>query len=57
VTKVTATKDTSAPCSIGASLGGTCGTITIGGTQYYDGAAYQNGGATYLATSPLEYQP
>ena len=35
----------------------TCGTVTIGGTQYYDGAAYQNGGATYLATSPLVYQP
>ena len=35
----------------------TCGTITIGNTVYYDGSAFQNGGETYLATSPLVYQP
>ena len=34
---------------------GTCGTVTIGGTEYYDGSAYENEGATYLATSPLVY--
>lgn len=34
---------------------GTCGTITIGGTLYWDGSAYQNGGDTYLPTSPLVY--
>ena len=58
VTMVTATKGSSAPNSIGkgtADYGGTqtCGTITIGGTIYWDGSAYQNGGDTYLATSPL----
>ncbi len=30
-----------------------CGTITIGGTVYWDGSSYQNGGGTYLKTSPL----
>jgi hypothetical protein len=34
-----------------------CGTITIGGTVYWDGSSYQNGGDTYLKTSPLEYKP
>ena len=58
VTMVTATKGSNAPNSIGngkAEYGGTqtCGTITIGGTIYWDGSAYQNGGDTYLATSPL----
>ncbi len=31
------------------------GTVTIGGTVYYDGSAYQNGGNTYLAQRPLVY--
>ena len=31
------------------------GTVTIGGMVYYDGSAYQNGGDTYLAQSPLVY--
>ena len=61
VTKVTATMgddaDGSADGSIGAGYSGTCGTVTIGGTVYYDGMAYQNGGDTYLTTSPLVYQP
>ena len=34
---------------------GSCGTITIGGTVYYNGDSFQNGGDTYLATSPLVY--
>ena len=34
---------------------GTCDTITIGGTVYYDGSNYQNGGNNYLAQSPLVY--
>lgn len=61
VTSVTATKGTGAPNSIGAggsgegSSSGTCGTVTIGGTVYWDGSAYQNGGDSYLATSPLVY--
>ena len=36
-----------------ADMGGTqtCGTITIGGTIYWDGSAYQNGGDTYLVNN------
>ena len=37
----------------GVSTG--CATVTIGGTVYYDGENYQNGGDTYLSTSPLIY--
>ena len=33
------------------------GTVTIGGTVYYNGSAYQNGGDTYLAQRPLVYPP
>ena len=45
VTKVTATKGSDAPNSIGAGYYGTCGTVTIGG----------NVGA--ITTSPYTYQP
>lgn len=45
VTKVTATKGSGAPNSIGAGYYGTCGTVTIGG----------NVGA--ITTSPYTYQP
>jgi uncharacterized protein (TIGR02145 family) len=55
VTSVTATKGSSAPNSIGAGYGSFCGTVTIGGTEYYDGTNYENGGAAYLAQSPLVY--
>ena len=56
MTQVTATKGgEDAPNSIGAGDGGSCGTVTIGGTEYWNGSAYQNGGATYLTTSPLVY--
>ena len=36
-----------------ADMGGTqtCGTITIGGTIYWDGSDYQNGGDTYLVNN------
>lgn len=45
-----------APNSIGKGSGnGTCGSVTIGGTVYWDGSAYQNGGDTYLTNSPLIY--
>ena len=57
VTSVTATKGNNANYSIGAGPGGTCGTITIGGTKYWENNAAVGDGATYLATSPLEYQP
>ena len=68
VTIVTATKGMDATNSIGISDGdySSCGTVTIGceldsegkpksgtGTVYYDDDGYQNGGATYLAQSPL----
>jgi len=57
VTQVTATKGSGAPNSIGKGDGSgtSCGTVTIGGTIYWDGSAYQNGGDTYLPTSPLVY--
>ena len=56
VTSVTAKKGNSAPVSIGAGANySTCGTVTIGGTVYYDDSDFQNGGNTYLATSPLVY--
>jgi len=57
VTQVTATKGSGAPNSIGKGdgSGASCGTVTIGGTIYWDGSAYQNGGDTYLPTSPLVY--
>ena len=58
VTKLTATKGGNAPHSIGKGYGdATCGTITIGGTKYWENNAAVGDGATYLATSPLEYQP
>ena len=57
VTKVTATKGDGADNSIGAGKYCNCGTVTIGGNVYYDGSDYQNDGATYLATSPLIYDP
>ena len=56
VTRVTATKGNNiSPNSIGAGAYGTCGTVTIGGTEYWDGSAYKNGGDTYLPTSPLVF--
>ena len=59
VTKVTATKGENAAQSIGKGRGGkaTCGTVTIGGTKYWENNAAVNGGDTYLATSPLIYDP
>lgn len=54
VTSVTATKATGTPNSIGAGYNSTgCGPVTILGTVYWDGSAYQNGGDTFLPTSPL----
>ncbi len=56
VTRVTATKGNyKSPNSIGAGAFGTCGKVTIGGTEYWDGLAYKNGGDTYLPTSPLVF--
>ena len=59
VTKVTATAGENAPHSIGKGSGGkaSCGTVTIGGTKYWENNAAVNGGDTYLAQSPLIYDP
>ena len=61
VTKVTAEKGPAADLhSIGKgwSWNGTCGTVTIGGKPYWENnAAVDEEANTYLATSPLVYQP
>ena len=57
VSSVTASKSDDAACSIGHGYKGSCGKVTIGGTVYYDGAHYLNGSYSYLATSPLVYEP
>ncbi len=57
VTSVTASKGEGAPHSIGAGDGGTCGTVTIGGTVYWDGSSYQNGGGSVITQSPYTYTP
>ncbi len=61
VTKFKASKGSGATNSVGLSRPGvdnmTCGAVTIGGTEYWDGAAYQNEGATVLGQSPYTYQP
>ena len=58
VTQVKATKGTEAQHSIGLGKEKcSCGTVTIGGTVYWDGSEYKNGGADYLTTSPLVYTP
>ena len=61
VTKVTATKGSGAPNSIGPGQNGSCNSVTIGDTQYWGWVStsmedgYQNGGDTYLTQSPLVY--
>ena len=62
VTMVTATKGSGAPNSIGngqADFVGTqtCGTITIGGTIYWDGTDYVGTGSTYLTQNSITYTP
>ena len=56
VTQVTATKGgESAPNSIGAGVGGSCGTVTIGGVVYYENNAYVGTGSTYLTQDQIVY--
>ena len=56
VTLVEATKGYDSPCCVGiGNYSSYCGTVTIGGTVYWDGYDYQNGGNTYLTSSPLVY--
>ena len=55
VTRVTASKSDYAPHSIGAGNGGTCGTVTIGGTVYWQDNAALNDGDTYLGQATIVY--
>jgi len=55
VTSVTATMGSGSTNCIGAGRYGTCGTVTIGGTVYYQNNAYVGTGSTYLTQSPLIY--
>ena len=57
MTKVTATKGGDSPNSIGIGSGrsGSCGTVTIDGTIYWDGSEYKNGGDTYLKQDQIVY--
>ena len=68
MTKVTATKGTYANNSICAGENSKCGKVTIGctldgggnpvgGTVYWDGEDYLNGGYTYLKQDTITYQP
>lgn len=53
---VTANAGENAPYSIGLGKTlGTCGTITIGGTVYYNGTNFENSGDTYLAQKPFKW--
>jgi hypothetical protein len=58
VNSVTATKGKAASYSIGKgdSTYSICGTITIGGTVYYDGTNFLNDGDIYL-TNNIDYRP
>ena len=56
-THIKSTKGDGAPYSIGKGvITSTCGTITIGGTVYYNGSNFENGGESYLADSPFFWQ-
>ena len=55
VTSVTATKGQYSSNSIGAGLNGSCGTVTIGGTVYWQNNAYVGDGATYLMQGQIVY--
>ena len=58
VTSVTATKGSGALHSIGKGSSETsCGTITIGGTVYWDGTDYVGTGSTYLTQNSITYTP
>ncbi len=57
VTKFTASKGSDATNSVGRGNGGACGAVTIGGTMYWDGSQYQNGGDTILTQGTYTYDP
>lgn len=55
VKKFTAVKGSDAPNSIGPGAQAQCGTVTIRGTDYWDGENYINGGENYLKQTKIEY--
>lgn len=55
VKSFTAVKGSDAPNSIGPGEQSSCGTVTIRGTDYWDGANYINGGYDYLKQAKIEY--
>lgn len=61
VDQVTATRGNNSTHSIGFGLKSgdesfiTCGSVSIGGTVYWDGSVYQNDGDFYLSVSPFIY--
>jgi hypothetical protein len=61
VAQVTATRGNVSTHSIGFGLVSgdesyiTCGSVSIGGTVYWDGSVYQNNGNSYLSASPFIY--
>lgn len=50
---VSATKGSGAAHCIGNGYGGSCGTVTIGGVEYWDGSNYKNYGADYIGQNEL----
>lgn len=54
VTQVTATRDGGLE-TVGRGGNGSCTSVSIGGTVYWNGSAYQNGGDTYLTQSTIVY--
>lgn len=56
VKKVKATIVSSTDC-IGQGFSCSCGTVTIGGTPYYENGTYVNDGGTYLKHNPFTYKP
>ena len=57
VTSLTATKSAEypGPNCVGAGKDGSCSMVVIGGVTYWNVSSYENGGETYLTTSPLVY--
>lgn len=55
VKSFTAVKGSDAPNSIGPGEQSSCGTVTIRGTDYWDGENYINGGENYLKQTKIEY--
>ncbi len=60
VTRVTANRGSGSSNDCvgrGNGAGCTCASVTIGGTVYWNGSAYQNDGESHIKQSSLTYQP